>query len=316
MNAGNTLVLGASGFIGRNLAKRIIDGLIAGREKVILFVHHADSISRLRTSDDVIIIKGDILDYRMMCDVITKYDIDTIYHLASSSIVRKCANDPMSAYMTNVMGTATVLEAVRAVGMNTVKRVVVSTSDKVYGHAPSPYTENTPFEPRFTYEATKACQDIVAQNFYHNYGVPINIVRCSNVYGLHDPNTSRLIPNVIGAISRGENGKVHEGVAHHMREFVYVEDAIDAMLLIRQKAKPGEIYCIGGTEQISVIDLVQMISRFMGHPGKVDIVPKPANFQEIEVQSIDSAKLQALGWNPKHTLAEGIRKCVESGVYR
>lgn len=316
MNNGNTLVLGASGFIGRNLAKRIIDGVTAGREKVILFTHHADSVGHLGVSDDVVIIKGDILDLRTVCNVITKYDIATVYHLASNSIVRKCANDPVSAYMTNVMGTVNLFEAIRTVGMNTVKRVIISTSDKVYGHAPSPYVENTPFEPRFTYEATKACQDIAAQNFFYNYGLPINIVRCSNVYGLHDPNTSRLIPNVIGAISRGENPKVHDGVAHHLREFVYVEDAIDAMLLIRERAAPGEIYCIGGTEQISVIGLVQMISELMGHVGGVDIVPKPANFQEIEVQSIDSAKLQALGWKPNHTLKEGVKLCIDSGVYR
>jgi CDP-glucose 4,6-dehydratase len=314
MDCKNTLILGASGFIGRNLAARLI-GQECCEGKIVLLTHYEDSLSCLQTNDDVIIIKGDIADYQKLCNVISKYDIDTIYHLASNSIVRKCANDPMSAYMTNVMGTVSVLEAVRNVGMNTVKKVLVSTSDKVYGHAPHPYVESTPFEPRYTYESTKACQDIVAQNYFYNYGVPVNIVRCSNVYGLYDSNTSRLIPNVIKCINNKENPKVHSGVANFIREFVYVEDVIDAMLLIREMADIGQIYCVGGTEKISIIDLVHKISELMQHVGGVDIIQKPANFQEIAEQSIDSSKLKALGWQPKHNLDEGLKKCINSGIY-
>ncbi|MFA5997330.1 MAG: GDP-mannose 4,6-dehydratase [Candidatus Paceibacterota bacterium] len=315
MKINNTLILGASGFIGRNLATRLINSPENDNSKIVLLAHHEDSLGDFK-KDNVVIIKGDISDYNSLCNIITKYDINTIYHFASNSIVRKCANDPMSAYITNVMGTVTILEAVRNVGMNTVKKIIISTSDKVYGHAQHPYNETTPFEPRYTYESTKACQDIVAQNYFYNYNLPINIIRCSNVYGLQDPNTSRLVPNVIKSINNGENPKVHSGVADFIREFVYIEDVIDAMFLIREKAENGEVYCIGGTEEISILDLVTKISEFMGHKGGVDIIEKPANFQEIKEQSIDSSKLRKLGWTPKYSLDEGIKECVSSGFYR
>ncbi len=315
MKINNALILGASGFIGRNLAARLINSAENDDSKIVLLAHHEDSLKDFKKGN-VVVIKGDISDYQGLCNIITKYDINTIYHLASNSIVRKCANDPMSAYMTNVMGTVTVLEAVRNVGMNTVKKIIISTSDKVYGHAQHPYNETTPFEPRYTYESTKACQDIVAQNYFYNYNLPINIIRCSNVYGLQDPNTSRLIPNVIKSINNKENPKVHSGVADFIREFVYIEDVIDAMFLIHEKAENGEAYCIGGTEKISILDLVTKISNFMGHKGGVDIIEKPANFQEIKEQSIDSTKLKKLGWKPKYSLDEGILECVASDSYK
>lgn len=315
MKINNTLILGASGFIGRNLAARLINSPENDDSKIVLLTHYEDSLKDFK-KDNVVIIKCDISDYQGLCNIITKYGINTIYHLASNSIVRKCANDPMGAYVTNVMGTVTLLEAVRNVGMNTVKKIIISTSDKVYGHAQHPYTEKTPFEPRYTYESTKACQDIVAQNYFHNYGLPINIIRCSNVYGLQDPNTSRLIPNAIKSINNKENPKVHSGVADFIREFVYIEDVIDAMFLIHEKAEKGEIYCIGGTEKISILGLITKISNFMNHKGGVDVVEMPANFQEIKEQSIDSTKLKKLGWKAKYSLDEGILECIASDSYK
>lgn len=315
MKANNTLILGASGFIGRNLAARLVNSVENDDSKIVLLAHYEDLLKDFN-KNNVVIIKRDILDYQGLCNIITKYDINTIYHLASNAIVRKCANDPMGAYMTNVIGTVTILEAVRNVGMNTVKKIIISTSDKVYGHAQHPYTETTPFEPRYTYESTKACQDIVAQNYFYNYNLPINIIRCSNVYGPNDPNTSRLIPNAIKSINQKENPKVHSGVADFIREFVYVDDVIDAMLLIHEKAENGEVYCIGGVEKISILDLVKKISKTMNHKSGVDVIEKPSNFQEIKEQSIDSTKLKKLGWVPKCSLDEGILLCVASDSYK
>lgn len=314
MKINNTLILGASGFIGKNLTDRVIASETL-ESKIVLLSHYEDSFKDIK-NENVVTIKGDISDYQKLCNIITKYDINTIYHLASNSIVRKCANDPLNAYLTNVMGTVNILEAVRNVGMNTVKKIIVSTSDKVYGHAQSPYTESTHFEPRYTYESTKACQDIVAQNYFYNYDLPINIIRCSNVYGPYDPNISRLIPNVIKSINKKENPKVHSGVANFVREFVHVDDVVDAIFLIKDKAENGQIYCVGGTEKISIIDLVKKISTIMKHSGEVDILEKPANFQEIEEQSIDSSKLKTLGWKPKYSLEDGLVQCINSDSYK
>lgn len=315
MKINNVLITGAAGFMGINLAARLIKSPKMKHSKIVLMYHHEKPVG-LPESSNVTLVQGDLNDYKLVCSLISKNDINTVYHLASNSIVRKCANDPLNAYLTNVMGTVTLLEAIRNVGMNVVKKIIVSTSDKVYGHAPHPYNEETVFLPKYTYESTKACQDIVAQNYFYNYDLPINIIRCSNIYGPNDPNTSRLVPNVIRSVNNKENPKVHSGVKDFIREFVYVDDLVDAILLIEDKAPHGETYCVGGTGTISIIDLVNKISKLMKHKNGVDIIEKPANFQEIMEQSIDATKLKKLGWEPKFSLDKGLSECVVSKHYR
>jgi nucleoside-diphosphate-sugar epimerase len=315
MKSKNILVTGGSGFIGSHIITRLLSQTNAESNKIVLLYHHEKPIN-FQQQKNVIAIQGDINDYKAMCEIISKHEIQTIYHMASNSIVRKCANDPLNAYLANVMGTVTLLEAVRNVGMNTVKKIIISTSDKVYGHAPHPYTEETQFIPKYTYEATKSCQDIVSQNYFFNYGLPINIIRCSNIYGPSDPNVSRLIPNVIRSINRGENPKLNSGVKDYIREFVHVDDVVDAIFLIEDKAENGEAYCVGGTKSLSVMALIETICEIMGHENGIDIVEKPNNFQEVEEQSIDSRKLRKLGWVAKYKLDAGLKECVVSPHYK
>lgn len=315
MKINNILVTGAAGFMGVNLVSRLLKLDRLNDSKIVLLYHH-DKPSFYSNTKNVIAVEGSLNDYSLMCDLISKYDINTIYHFASNSIVRKCANDPFNAYITNVMGTVSLFEAVRNVGMNTVKKIIVSTSDKVYGHAPHPYNEDTYLLPKFTYESTKACQDIVAQNYFYNYNLPINIIRCSNIYGPNDPNTSRLVPNVIKCINNKENPKLHSGVKDFIREFVYVDDLIDAIFLIEKEAKNGEVYCVGGTGTITIEGLINKICKLMKHEKGIDIIEKPANFQEIAEQSIDASKLKKLGWVPKFSLDDGLLECIKSGDYQ
>lgn len=314
MKTNTVLVTGAAGFIGAGLAQRLLDTSVDGNTRVIMLYHQSNPLRQPRSSH-AIAVRGSLNDYTFMSDLVSRYEINTIYHFASNSIVRKCANDPMNAYLTNVMGTVTLLEAVRNAGFNTVERIVLFTSDKVYGHAAPPYNERTAFEPKYTYESTKACQDIVAQNYLHNYGLPINIVRSSNVYGPTDPNFTRIIPNVIRSIHRCEQPIIFTGVKDYVREFVYLDDVLDALQLISLKAEPGEVYCVGGTETISIEGLVRLICSMMSYQGGIAIVDKPSNFQEIPEQSIDSSKLRALGWVPRFDLKQGLQQCVDSVDY-
>lgn len=314
MKTNTVLVTGAAGFIGAGLVQRLLDASVDGNTRVIMLYHQSNPLHQ-PNHRSAIAVRGSLNDYTFMSDLVSRYEINTIYHFASNSIVRKCANDPMNAYLTNVMGTVTLLEAVRNAGVNTVERIVLFTSDKVYGHAAPPYNERTAFEPKYTYESTKACQDIVAQNYLHNYGLPINIVRSSNVYGPTDPNVTRIIPNVIRSINRGEQPIIFTGVKDYVREFVFIDDVVDALLLINRSAARGEVYCVGGTETISIEGLVRQICSMMAYDGGIAIVDKPSNFQEIREQSIDSSKLRALGWAPKFTLTQGLQRCIDSADY-
>lgn len=310
----NILITGAAGFMGISLTARLLSLGDSQCDKIIL-LYHNDKPAFFGNSK-VVFVQGDLNNFDALCDIIKRYEINVIYHFASDSILKRCFDDPVNAYEVNVMGTVNLLEAVRRVGMDTIRKIIVSTSSKVYGDAPAPYDEKTLLKPKYTYESTKACQDIVAQNYFSSYGLPINIIRCSNLYGPNDPNASRVIPTTIKTINRMEKPQVYSSVKDAIREFIYIDDLIDAVLLIEEKAENGEVFCVGGPEAISINALIGKICSLMGYSGEVETVEKLAFFQESKDQSIDDSKLRSLGWNPKFTLDQGLSECIKSEIYK
>lgn len=311
----NILITGSAGFMGLSLTSRLLE-LDDNKDSKIILLYHHDKPASYLDAPRVVAVKGDLSNYASLCDVISKHEINIIYHFASDSILNRCFDNPVNAYEVNVMGTVNLLEAVRKVGMETVKKIIVSTSSKVYGDSPAPYDEETLLKPKYTYESTKACQDIVAQNYFSSYGLPINIVRCSNLYGPNDQNASRVIPTTIKTINRKEKPQIYSGVKDAIREFVYIDDLIDAILLIEEKANNGEVFCVGGLEAITINALVRKICSLMGYDGEIETVEKLVFFQESKDQSIDDSKLRNLGWNPKFTLEQGLLECINSESYR
>lgn len=300
------LITGASGFLGSQLARNLFhDGHTVVALERDLNPKSCDPFAEH-------IVRGDINDFSLLRRVVADYEVEHVYHLAAQSIVRICASDPVSAYQANVMGTVNLLEAIRTSGMNHIKSVVISTSDKAYGHAPVPYKEDTPLMPKYTYECTKACQDIVGQNYFHNYGLPIKIARCSNIYGPGDPNWSRLIPNTIRRALSDQQPQLYSDVAKYVREFVYIDDTIDAFKLLSTHGNPGQAYCIGGTDSAMIQDLIETILRLCkkSHLG-IELIDKPAAFKEIEQQFIDGTKIKALGWKPQYSLERGLTETIE-----
>lgn len=311
----NILITGAAGFMGQSLIVRLLKEGVNKDSKIVLLYYKNKSVE-FSNKKNIVIEQGDLNDFILMCDIIKKYKINTIYHFASNSILKQCFDEPVSAYISNVMGTISLLEAVRKVGMKTVKKIIVSTTSKVYGDVNTPYNEKTLLKPKYTYDCTKACQDIVAQNYFSSYGLPINIIRCTNLYGPNDPNTSRIIPTVIKSINKKNKPQIYSSVKNSIREFVYIDDLIDAMFIIEKKAKNGEIFCVGGTESISIGNLVKRICKLMNYKGKIETVDKLAFFKESKIQLIDGTKLKKLGWKPKFTLEKGLIECIKSERYK
>lgn len=302
----NVLVTGHTGFLGGV----ILSKLIKEGNKTVGIVRDVPSCSNGQKPD--IIAHGDIRDFNFVRRVIADYAIEEIYHCAAQAIVGSCANDPLTTYDINVMGTCNLLEACRTSGQ-TVRSVVVSTSDKAFGHAAIPYTESTSLNPLFTYETSKACQQLITLSYFYNYNVPTKVVASSNIYGPGDPNMSRIIPNTITRLARGEKAMLNSGVADYIREFVYVDDVADAFITVARKGQNGNLYCCGGTEHLPVLDLMINICETMGvDPEKsIQTFERPVLLKEIEKQCIDSSKLRSLGWSPKVSLKKGIKKTIE-----
>lgn len=303
----NIFVSGASGFIGGQLA---LDLLKDGHKVITILRDELPHPAVREMLKQFTVIKGDLLDYDLVRRVVADYEVEEVYHFASQAIVRTCAQDPISAYQNNVMGTVHLLEAVRTTGPK-VRKVIVSTSDKAYGHAPPPYNEDTQPLPRFTYDATKACQDIACQNYFWNYGLPINVLRCANIYGPGDYNLSRIFPNSIFRCLRGEPPQMNSGVADYKREFLFIADAVQAFRLVAREAAPGENFCAGSGEIITIKELTAKIITACGAKLEPELIPKDEKFKELPEQWLSSQKLQALGWEASTVLTEGLNRTVE-----
>jgi CDP-glucose 4,6-dehydratase len=304
----NCLVTGGSGFLGSSMIERLKNA----EEKVISVERDQGSNPFTRVSPNVTV-RGDIRDYNFIRRIIADYEIEEVYHFASQAIVKTCANDPYTTYDINVMGTVSLLEACRNSG-TTVKNIIISTSDKAFGHSDIlPYTEKTPLNPLYTYETSKTCQQLIALSYFHNYGIPTKIVACSNIYGPGDPNITRIVPNTILNLLHNKSAMLNEGVAEYIREFIYITDVIDAFIRVARFGTHGEVYCCGGTGYLTIFDLIAKICALLRKDPEKNITffKKVDNFKEIDKQWIDSSKLKSIGWKPNISLDEGLKLTIE-----
>lgn len=300
----SVLVTGISGFIGAAVAQHLVSQ--GARVTGIIRDMNCSPRELLKQCD---ISLGSITDYRFLCEVISSKEIEYIFHFAAYAIVRISAKDPMSTYAVNAMGTVNLLEAVRNVGK--CKRIIVASSDKAYGdHVQLPYTEDHALVPLNTYDASKACTDLIARSYGHTYNMPVAVTRCSNVYGPGDYNFSRIVPNSTLLVLRGHRPVLYNGIERMEREFIFIDDVVEAYDLLAQTGHTGA-YNIGGTGPVKIRELVDMLCEKAGKPG---LEPRliDSNFQEISRQWIDASKLEAhTGWKPRTSLADGLERTVE-----
>lgn len=304
----NVLVTGAGGFIGSSVARR----LIRLGANVVCLARSNSGEEKLKL-DRAHLYVGDISDYHLMCEIISSHEIEYIFHLAANAIVRIAARDPMTTYRTNVMGTVAILEAARNVGR--CKKILVASSDKAYGdHDVLPYVEGMALQPKNTYDTSKACTDLIARSYAHNYAMPIVVTRCSNVYGPGDNNMSRIVPNSINRIFQGKSPMLYSDVSSMEREFIFIDDVVDACLDLCASGDEtnGEAFNIGGTGAHVVKDVVTMISSLMNSNLGVEIVEREPVFKEIQKQYIDASKLNvATGWKPKVDIKTGLELTID-----
>lgn len=307
----NVLITGAAGFIGSQLALR----LKAEGKNVVALVSNFNGhgVQNELFEAGITLEMGSVTDYDKMRGLLSMHEIDTVFHLAAYSIVRLSARDPMSTYNVNVMGTVVLLEACRIYG--SVKKIVVASSDKAYGdHENLPYTEKHPLQPLNTYDTSKACMDMIARSYAHNYGMPIVVTRCSNVYGPGDRNWSRIIPNTIRRIINNEPPILYSDVENMEREFIFVGDVVDAYVRLGDSDEQtnGKAYNIGGTYPAKIGSLVNDLLVVMGSELKPTIIQRESTFKEIQRQYIDAWEIEnAVGWVPSTNMIDGLKATIE-----
>ena len=305
------LITGGTGFLGSHITKRIIDDV----ESVTIATTDIRQKTTLKSLgvniDKINLVKGDVRDFDFLRLLFNEYEFDTVFHLGALSEVKKCQPDPKLAFDVNVGGTVNVLEACRLYGK--VKAVVVSSSDKAYGSGQVPYVEGQSLNGVGTYEVSKSATDLIARSFYSNYDVPVVVTRCSNLYGAGDMNFSRVIPNNIKKILNGERPMIWKGSEDSTREFLYIDDAVDAYLSLVEnidKTK-GEAYNIGGGQVLSIKDLLTQLLFTMDSNLEIEYIEK--DFPEISHQYLDSTKIKEhTGWEPETSLSTGLTKSIES----
>jgi CDP-glucose 4,6-dehydratase len=306
----NVLVTGGTGLAGAHL----IEALLAQQpNKIVTTIRTQDPFSYffMRNLDQqVVLAHCDIRDYSRLVDVITKHDIEVIFHLAAQPIVQSAYRFPREVIDSNVMGTSNVLEAARISGQ--VKAVVVASSDKAYGASEVlPYKEDTPLEGLHPYDMSKSATDLLTRSYYKTYGLPVVVTRFGNIYGPGDDNFNRIIPGVIKALVHDEpfeirsNGKL-------IREYLYVKDVAQGYIAAANAIDTvkGEAFNFGSKHIYSAIDIAKLVMQVYGKEVPIKILDIAKN--EIPEQRLDFSKAkELLHWNAEANLTTAIQETIQ-----
>jgi len=258
----NVLVTGGSGLVGSH----IVEELLKNKANVVTIIRSKNPNSYFFTEGldkSTVIAIGDLKDYKRAYDIISKYEIEYIFHVGAQAIVPTGLKNPVETFETNINGTVNVLEAARL--CNGVKSIVVASSDKAYGTSDKlPYTEDMPLEGDFPYDVSKSCTDLIAQSYFKTYKMPITIARFGNIYGPGDLNFDRIIPGTIYAALLKETLKIRSD-GKMIREYLYVKDVAEGYLMLCEninKSK-GEAFNLSSGLKLSVLEVVKKISKIM-----------------------------------------------------
>lgn len=326
----NVLVTGGAGFIGSNFVRYLLAAEPAVQIVNLDALTYAGSLENLTGLLDPerhVFVQGDICDRGLVDRLIRDHDIDTVVHFAAESHVDRSILGPEEFIQTNVVGTFTLLEAVRAFWLtpnNVYSREVrfhhIST-DEVFGSlspGDPPFSESTPYAPNSPYAASKAASDHLVRAYGHTYGLPVTITNCSNNYGPYQF-PEKLIPLMITNALEGRPLPIY-GDGQQIRDWLYVEDHCKAIGLVIRDGAPGETYNIGGDNQPSNLTVVRTIceildelvpeSPYAPHDSLIQYVTDRPGHDRRYAMEIAKVR-QDLGWEPKETLHSGLMKTVQ-----
>lgn len=313
------LVTGGSGFIGSNfiqfLLKKDLEIKVINLDKLT----YAGNPQNLRNIEDDIrykFIKGDICNQELVDYIFNEFYPDVVINFAAESHVDRSIYNPNIFIETNVMGTANLLNIAKkywsASSIN--KRFLQVSTDEVYGTLPEDkidikFNETTPLQPHSPYSASKTSADCIVQSYHDTFGFPTLITRCSNNYGPYQF-PEKLIPLMIHNAVNDKKLPVY-GDGKNIRDWLYVEDHCDAIWTVIKSGIIGEVYNIGGNNEIQNINIVKSILNYLGKPEFLITYVKDRLGHDRRY-AIDATKIKMeLGWKPKFKFEEKIQDTID-----
>lgn len=308
------LVTGGAGFIGSNFIYHMLGNHPEDQIVCVDCLTYAGNLSTLADAlkrPNFKFYKTNICDRAAIYDIFNAERPDVVVNFAAESHVDRSIEDPEIFLRTNVLGTQVMMDACRKYGIARYHQV---STDEVYGDLPLArpdlfFTEETPIHTSSPYSASKASADLLVQAYHRTYGLPVTISRCSNNYGpYHFP--EKLIPLMIINALHDQPLPVY-GNGQNVRDWLYVEDHCKAIDLIIRKGKVGEVYNIGGHNEMKNIDIVKLICRHLRKPESLISYVADRKGHDMRY-AIDPSKIhRELGWLPETKFADGIKKTID-----
>lgn len=317
------LITGGAGFIGshcvRHFVKKYPNYQIINYD-ALTYAGNIESLSDIENESNYSFVKGDIKDVEQLSEAFDKYNIDTVLHFAAESHVDRSITNPLAFVETNVLGTCTVLNIAKSKWQDnfTDKIFYHISTDEVYGSLGETgyFLEDTPYDPRSPYSASKASSDHFVRAYHHTYGLPILVTNCSNNYGpFQFP--EKLIPLMINNIINEKPLPVY-GDGLNIRDWLMVTDHVEAIDIVLHDGKNGETYNIGGHNERTNLDLVhalcdivdQKLGRAAGSSRNLIsfVTDRPGHDRRY---AIDAEKIKNdLGWSPRYTVEQGLEETI------
>ncbi len=321
------LITGGCGFIGSNLVRlALASGYDIVNLDALTYAGNPASLSDVTDSPAYAFVRGDIRDADLLRTTLDEHAPDAVLHLAAESHVDRSIDAPEDFILTNVVGTFRLLEAARRYhhalpdDRKASFRFLHISTDEVFGSlgAEGAFDEETPYDPRSPYSASKASSDHLVRAYHHTYGLPTLVTNCSNNYGPRQF-PEKLIPHMILSALGGKPLPVY-GDGANIRDWLHVDDHCRALLAVLEKGAPGETYAIGGRSERTNIAIVETLCAILdrkrprtdGKPYREQITfvaDRPGHDRRY---AIDAGKIEReLGWKPRETFEKGLEKTVE-----
>ncbi|WP_425410095.1 dTDP-glucose 4,6-dehydratase [Hyphococcus sp.] len=319
------MVTGGAGFIGSAVVRQAIaDGDEVLNVDKLTYAASLDNIAEVADNPRYHFAQKDICDLPAMNDLMADFKPDSVMNLAAETHVDRSIDGPGAFIQTNIIGAYALLEAARAYAESGAApknfRFHHISTDEVFGSLgpTGEFTESSPYQPNSPYSAAKASSDMLARAWRETFGLPVVVTNCSNNYGPYQF-PEKLIPVVIIAALEGREIPIY-GKGDNIRDWLYVGDHADALLLVAREGKPGETYNVGGRAERSNLELVKMICQILDeelsdsphkpHEGLIKFVAdRPGHDQRY---AINCDKIEReLGWSPAQTIDEGMRLTVK-----